>query len=149
VMCFNEDKCNESVNSSNHGVFLPEYKQAEIWVKIWFLIGIQKDEQKSSQVNTLPSVLYNRMIFLGVHSSFLIFVLSLTSLNLVPESYLGEKDTLQFLKDYNKEYNFRYTQGTLPFLVTSTPVVEIIFQICRLLDQPSQVRFIAVDLFDR
>jgi len=89
------------------------------------------------------------MIFLGVHSSFLIFVLSLTSLNLVPESYLGEKDTLQFLKDYNKEYNFRYTQGTLPFLVTSTPVVEIIFQICRLLDQPSQVRFIAVDLFDR
>lgn len=43
----------------------------------------------------------------------------------------------------------RLSNSVIPFLAVPMTVVEIIFYICEEFEQPSEVRYLTVELFDR
>lgn len=64
-----------------------------------------------------------------------------------------DENLLEFISTLKDQNTIRkkecIAEGALPFQSTPTRVVEIVFSICALFELPKEVKFLAIDIFDR
>ncbi|XP_026276114.1 uncharacterized protein LOC113204941 [Frankliniella occidentalis] len=64
-----------------------------------------------------------------------------------------DENLLEFISTLKDQNTLRkkecIAEGALPFQSTPTRVVEIVFSICALFELPKEVKFLAIDIFDR
>lgn len=59
-------------------------------------------------------------------------------------------DFLSTLNEFNcRMLKERILSGTLPFLAIPSPVIELLFQLCRVFQLPPEVKYLALEIFDR
>ncbi|KAK3912808.1 Cyclin N-terminal domain-containing protein 1 [Frankliniella fusca] len=71
----------------------------------------------------------------------------------VPKSKLYDESMMDFLlilREHNSQRKREFaTEGSLAFLSTPSPVVELTLNICSVFELPKEVTFLAIDIFDR